>query len=138
MSSLDFDWIVIGSGFGGSVAAMRLSEKGYRVAVVEQGRRFEDQDFASSAWQARRLLWAPRLGLHGIMQVKTFKHVTVLAGVGVGGGSLVYGNTLYVPHSDAFYAHRSGRRSQIGARSWPLITPRPNGCSAPSPMKVTA
>ncbi len=105
MSSLDFDWIVIGSGFGGGVAAMRLTEKGYRVAVVEQGRRFEDEDFASSAWQARRLLWVPRLGLRGIMRVKTFKHVTVLAGVGVGGGSLVYGNTLYVPHSDAFYAH---------------------------------
>lgn len=103
--SLDFDWIVIGSGFGGSVAATRLTEKGYRVAVIEQGRRFEDRDFASSAWQARRLLWAPRVGLRGIMRVKTFKHVTVLAGVGVGGGSLVYGNTLYVPHSDAFYAH---------------------------------
>lgn len=101
----DFDWIVVGSGFGGSVAALRLAEKGYRVAVIEQGRYFADEDFARTAWDARRLVWAPRLGLRGIMRVALFRHVSVLAGVGVGGGSLVYGNTLYVPDSDAFYRH---------------------------------
>jgi len=101
----DYDWIVVGSGFGGSVTALRLIEKGYRVAVIEQGSRFEDEDFAKGAWQVSRLLWAPRLGLRGIMRIKPFRHVTVLGGVGVGGGSLVYGNTLYVPHSDAFYRH---------------------------------
>lgn len=98
-------WVVIGSGFGGSVAALRLREKGYRVIVLEQGRRFADADFARNAWQLRRLLWKPALGLRGIMQLTQFRHVTVLSGVGVGGGSLVYGNTLYVPHSDAFYRH---------------------------------
>lgn len=101
----DYDWIVIGSGFGGSVAALRLAEKGYRVAVLEQGRRFGDLDFASSAWQVRRLIWAPRLALRGIMKVTPLRHVTLLSGVGVGGGSLVYGNTLYRPRSDAFYRH---------------------------------
>lgn len=105
MSVPDYDWIVVGSGFGGSVAALRLTERGYRVAVVEQGRRFEDGDFAANAWQVARLLWAPRLGLRGIMRIKSFRHITVLGGVGVGGGSLVYGNTLYVPHADAFYRH---------------------------------
>ncbi len=101
----DFDWIVIGSGFGGSVAALRLAEKGYRVAVLEQGRRFTDQDFATSAWHLRKFLWAPRLGLRGIMRVTQFQHIAVLSGVGVGGGSLVYANTLYRPHSDAFFRH---------------------------------
>jgi cholesterol oxidase len=104
-AALEHDWLVIGSGFGGSVAALRLAEKGYEVTVLEQGRRFADTDFARSAWQARRLLWRPHLGLRGIMQVTPFRHVSVISGVGVGGGSLVYGNTLYVPHSDAFYRH---------------------------------
>ena len=101
----DVDWVVIGSGFGGSVAALRLAEKGYRVAVLEQGRRFRDRDFARSAWQLHKLVWAPGVGLHGILRTRTFRHVSVIAGVGVGGGSLVYGNTLYVPHSDEFYRH---------------------------------
>lgn len=102
---LDADWIVIGSGFGGSVAALRLAERGYRVLVLEQGRRFADDDFAKNAWDARRVFWMPRLGLRGIMRLTPFRHVTVLSGAGVGGGSLVYGNTLYVPHSDDFYRH---------------------------------
>ncbi len=101
----DADWIVIGSGFGGSVSALRLAEKGYSVVVLEQGRRFADEDFARSAWDARRVFWMPRLGLRGIMRLTPFRHVTVLSGAGVGGGSLVYGNTLYVPHSDDFYRH---------------------------------
>lgn len=99
------DWAVIGSGFGGSVAALRLAEKGYRVTVLEKGRRYRDEDFATSSWQARRMLWAPRLGLKGILQLRPMRHVSVICGVGVGGGSLVYASTLYVPHSDDFYRH---------------------------------
>lgn len=99
------DWLVVGSGFGGSVAALRLAEKGYDVAVLEQGRQFDDVDFARTAFDVGRLLWAPSLGLKGILALTPLRHVSVLSGVGVGGGSLVYGNTLYVPHSDDFYRH---------------------------------
>jgi cholesterol oxidase len=99
------DWVIVGSGFGGSVSALRLAEKGYDVLVLEQGRRFEDTDFARTARDVRRLLWAPKLGLKGIMAITPFKHVSVISGVGVGGGSLVYGNTLYVPTADEFYRH---------------------------------
>ncbi len=97
MAGHDYDWIVIGSGFGGSVGALRLAEKGYRVAVLECGRRFEDDDYARSTWNWRRFLWLPRLGLRGILRISLFKDVTILSGVGVGGGSLVYANTLYRP-----------------------------------------
>ncbi len=99
---LDFDWLVIGSGFGGSVSALRLAEKGYRVAVLECGRRFRDQDFASSTWSVRRYFWAPRAGMRGIMRLSTFKDVAVVSGCGVGGGSLGYANTLYVPPAPFF------------------------------------
>jgi cholesterol oxidase len=98
----DFDWLVIGSGFGGSVSALRLAEKGYRVGVLECGRRFRDQDFARSTWSLRRYFWAPRLGMRGIMRISTFKDVSVVSGCGVGGGSLGYANTLYVPPSPFF------------------------------------
>lgn len=98
----DVDWLVIGSGFGGSVSALRLAEKGYRVAVLECGRRFRDQDFARSTWSLRRYFWAPRVGMRGIMRVSTFKDVSVVSGCGVGGGSLGYANTLYVPPSPFF------------------------------------
>lgn len=99
---LDFDWLVIGSGFGGSVSALRLAEKGYRVGVIECGRRFRDEDFASSTWSLRRYFWAPRVGMRGIMRVSTFKDISVVSGCGVGGGSLGYANTLYVPPSQFF------------------------------------
>jgi cholesterol oxidase len=92
---LDFDWIVIGSGFGGSVSALRLAEKGYRVAVLECGRRYRDQDFAKSAWNLRRYFWLPRLGLRGIFRMTAFKDLFIVSGSGVGGGSLGYANTLY-------------------------------------------
>ena len=92
---LDFDWLVIGSGFGGSVAALRLAEKGYRVGVLECGRRFADEDFAKSAWQLRRYFWMPRIGLRGIFRLTVFKDVFIASGNGVGGGSLGYANTLY-------------------------------------------
>jgi len=98
----DVDWLVIGSGFGGSVSALRLAEKGYRVAVIECGRRFRDEDFARSTWSLRRYFWAPRVGMRGIMRVSTFKDLSVVSGCGVGGGSLGYANTLYVPPSQFF------------------------------------
>jgi cholesterol oxidase len=93
----DFDWLVIGSGFGGSVAALRLAEKGYRVGVLECGRRFEDGDLPRSTWDVRRYFYAPRLGMRGIFRLSTFRDVTIVSGAGVGGGSLGYANTLYVP-----------------------------------------
>ena len=100
----DYDWIVIGSGFGGSVSALRLAEKGYRVAVLEAGRRFRDEDFATTTWNARRYYWLPRLGLKGILRMTLFKDIFVVSGCGVGGGSLGYANTLYRPTpGSAFY-----------------------------------
>ena len=102
MSQYDYDWIVVGSGFGGSVSALRLAEKGYKVAVLECGKRFTDKDFPKSTWDMRRYFWAPRLGLRGIFRLSTFKDVSVVSGCGVGGGSLGYANTLYVPPSKFF------------------------------------
>src|SRR3990172_1404924 len=104
-AELDADVIVIGSGFGGSVAALRLTEKGYRVLVLEAGRRFGPDDFARSTWNLRRFLWFPRLGLRGIQRIDLLREVMVLSGAGVGGGSLVYANTLIEPH-DEFFADR--------------------------------
>jgi cholesterol oxidase len=94
-SKHDFDWLVIGSGFGGSVSALRLAEKGYRIGVLECGRRFEDEDFAESAWNLRRYFWNPKLGMRGIFRMTVFKDVFIVSGSGVGGGSLGYANTLY-------------------------------------------
>ncbi len=91
----DFDWIVVGSGFGGSVSALRLTQKGYRVGMFESGRRFADHEFARSTWDVRRYFFAPRLGLRGIFRLSLFKDVSIISGAGVGGGSLGYANTLY-------------------------------------------
>jgi cholesterol oxidase len=93
----DYDWLVIGSGFGGSVSALRLSEKGYDVGVLECGRRFSDEDMPSSTADYRRYSWNPLIGMKGIFRLTIFKDVTVVSGCGVGGGSLGYANTLYVP-----------------------------------------
>jgi cholesterol oxidase len=100
----DFDWIVIGSGFGGSVSALRLAEKGYRVLVLEKGRRFQAKDFARNNTELDRWLWAPAAGLRGIFQMTFMQHVTILHGVGVGGGSLTYANTLPQPKRSFFRA----------------------------------
>jgi cholesterol oxidase len=102
VSQFDYDWIVVGSGFGGSVSALRLSEKGYSVAVLECGKRFRDEDFPKSTWDLRRYFYAPRMGMKGIFRLTQFKDVAVVSGSGVGGGSLGYANTLYVPGTDFF------------------------------------
>ena len=99
-ASTDYDVLVVGSGFGGSVTALRLTEKGYRVGVLETGRRWTDQDFADQG--QRDLFWAPRLGMFGPMRMSQLGEVSLFSAVGVGGGSLIYANTLYEPH-DAFY-----------------------------------
>jgi cholesterol oxidase len=97
-----WDYLIVGSGFGGSVSALRLVEKGHRVLMLEKGRRFAPHDFPRTNWDLRRWLWMPRLGLRGPFQMSFLRHVTALSGVGVGGGSLVYANTLPVP-GDGFF-----------------------------------
>lgn len=99
-----YDYVIIGSGFGGSVCAMRLAERGFRVLILERGKRFRDEDFARSTWNARRYLWAPMLRCFGILQVSAFRDVWVLHGSGVGGGSLGYGNVLMEPSDELFAA----------------------------------
>ncbi|MFD3869831.1 GMC oxidoreductase [Streptomyces sp. NPDC058623] len=101
----DYDVLVIGSGFGGAVSALRLSEKGYRVGVLEAGRRFTRESLPRTSWDLRNYLWAPALGLFGIQRIHLLGNVMVLAGAGVGGGSLNYANTLYVPPA-AFFEDR--------------------------------
>jgi cholesterol oxidase len=100
----DYDYVVIGSGFGGSVSALRLAERRYRVLVVEQGRRLSRQDFPTSNWDLKRWMWWPAIGGFGLFKLTLFRHVSVLSGVGVGGGSLVYANTLPVPKPAFFTA----------------------------------
>jgi cholesterol oxidase len=134
----EWDFIIIGSGFGGSVSALRLVEKGYKVLLLEKGKRLGAEDFPKTNWDLRRWLWRPALGFHGLFQMVFFRHVTALSGVGVGGGSLVYANTLPIP-KDGFFdadswghlaawkdelrAHYQTVRRMLGATLTPISTP---------------
>ncbi|GAA0331746.1 GMC family oxidoreductase [Actinoallomurus spadix] len=149
---MDYDVLVIGSGFGGSVTALRLTEKGYRVGVLEAGRRFDDpggapgrrhEDLPMTSWRTRRYLWAPGLGMTGIQRIHLLRgergsRVLVLAGAGVGGGSLVYANTLYEPPQPFFddpqwrhitdwkaelQPYYDQARRMLGVRTNPTMTP---------------
>lgn len=102
MANLEYDYVIIGSGFGGSVSALRLAEKGYKVLVIEKGKRLGAEDFPKTNWNLRKWMWMPKLGMQGLFKLTFFRHVAVLSGVGVGGGSLVYANTLPVPKSEFF------------------------------------
>jgi cholesterol oxidase len=132
-----WDYVIVGSGFGGSVSALRLVEKGYRVLVLEKGRRFAKRDFPKSNWDLRRYMWLPRLNWRGLFKMTFLPHVTVLSGVGVGGGSLVYANTLPTPGDEFFTApswgaladwkaelpaHYATARRMLGSTECPLHT----------------
>ncbi|WP_399087000.1 GMC family oxidoreductase N-terminal domain-containing protein [Streptomyces sp. BBFR2] len=134
----DYDVLVVGSGFGGAVSALRLTEKGYRVGVLEAGRRFSRQTLPKNSWDLRNYLWAPALGCYGIQRVHLLGNVMVLAGAGVGGGSLNYANTLYVPPPQFFRDQQWGHltdwqdelapyydqaRRMLGVRLNPTTTP---------------
>jgi len=112
-----YDVVVIGSGFGGSVAALRATEKGYSVAVLEAGRRFTEDTLPKTSWDTRNFLWAPKLGMKGIQRMTLLNNVLVLSGAGVGGGSLVYANTLYEPlepfYRDPQWAHITDWRAEL-------------------------
>jgi cholesterol oxidase len=97
-----YDYIVIGSGFGGSVASLRLVEKGYRVLTIEQGKRYTPSDFPKTNWNLPKYLWAPSLRFFGFQKLSFYTTASILSGTGVGGGSLVYANTLYLPRDEFF------------------------------------
>jgi cholesterol oxidase len=134
----DYDVIVVGSGFGGSVTALRLTEKGYRVGVLEAGRRFTRETLPKNSWDLKNYLWAPKLGMYGIQRIHLLGNVMVLAGAGVGGGSLNYANTLYVPPKpffedpqwrditdwqDELAPYYDQARRMLGVRTNPTMTP---------------
>ena len=111
-SSFDYDYIVIGSGFGGSVSALRLAEKGYKVAVLKKGKRWKTEDFPKTNWNIRKNLWLPAIGCYGYQMLTQLKHVLIFHGGGVGGGSLVYANQLLVPPDKVF------ERPEWGQGDW--------------------
>jgi cholesterol oxidase len=126
-----YDFIIIGSGFGGSVSAMRLAQKGYRVAVIERGRRFRDDGFPRSNWNVWKYLWLPAARCFGILQLSVFRDLMVLHGSGVGGGSLVYANVLVEPDERLFEAP-DWRRLQ----DWKAVL-RPHFATARAMLGVT-
>ncbi len=97
-----YDYVIIGSGFGGSVSALRLAEKGYSVLVIEKGKRYRPEDFAKTNWNLKRWMWLPFFKCFGILKLSFYRHVSIISGVGVGGGSLVYANTLPKPEKEFF------------------------------------
>ncbi len=109
----DYDYIIVGSGFGGSVSALRLSQKGYKVLVIEKGKWWKAKDFPKNNWDIKNWLWEPKLGLKGFFKITWLNHVTALTGVGVGGGSLTWANTMPIP-KDAFF--KSGSWAKL--RNW--------------------
>nr|WP_164519699.1 GMC family oxidoreductase [Nocardioides ferulae] len=115
--AFDYDVLVVGSGFGGSVTALRLTEKGYRVGVIEAGARFRDEDFPATSFQVDRYLFQPRLGCYGIQRIDALKDCLIVSGAGVGGGSLVYANTLYEPlpafYTDPQWSHITDWKSEL-------------------------
>jgi len=117
MSSYDYDVIVVGSGFGGSVTALRLTEKGYRVGVLEAGRRWDADNMPKTNWNVRKSIWMPRLGLTGPQRISALGKCLVFSGAGVGGGSLIYGNTLYEPlpefYTDRAWGHITDWRDEL-------------------------
>ncbi|MCX6268868.1 MAG: GMC family oxidoreductase [Bacteroidetes bacterium] len=104
-----YDYIVIGSGFGGSVASLRLAEKGYSVLTLEQGKRYHPKDFPKTNWNLAKYLWVPALRFFGFQKLSFFSSASIMSGTGVGGGSLVYANTLYIP-PDEFFNNLSWNR----------------------------
>jgi len=116
-SGFDYDVIVVGSGFGGSVSALRRTEKGYRVGVLEAGRRFTPENLPKNSWHLRDYVWAPKLGCTGMQRIHVLKDCVILAGAGVGGGSLNYANTLYEPpqpfYDDPQWAHITDWRDEL-------------------------
>lgn len=132
-----YDWVIVGSGFGGSVSALRLAERGYSVLVIEKGKRYSREDFPKTNWNLRKWLWMPSLGFRGIFQMSFMAHATIYHGVGVGGGSLVYANTLPTPTDEFFEAeswahlaqwktelapHYDTARRMLGAAENPMVT----------------
>jgi cholesterol oxidase len=111
-NGFDYDYVVIGSGFGGSVSALRLAQKGYRVGVLEKGKRWQKEDFPKTNWNSRKYLWLPQLGCYGYQNLTQLKHVLIFHGGGVGGGSLVYANQLLVPPDEVF------ERPEWGPGDW--------------------
>lgn len=143
----ELDVVVIGSGFGGSTTALRLTEKGYRVAVLEAGRRFDESTLPKTSWRLRSFVWAPRLGCFGIQRISLVKDVMVLAGAGVGGGSLNYANTLYEPlapfYDDPQWGHITDWRSELApfydqAKRMLGVVPNPTITAADEVMRQVA